>query len=224
MERTLDIDGWARRDHFHFFRTYERPFFSICADVDVTNLLARSRQPDGPSFFVTALYLALRSINAIPELRYRLRGESVIEHDRVHGGCTVLLPDDTFAFGFLDYHDSFAAFAPAAAAEIERVRTGPGGLVDQPGRDDIVFFSAIPWISFTSFEHALQLPGDSNPRVVFGRHREVAGRRQMPVSLALHHALADGLHAGRFFESFQNSLDLVSALVDQDRSAPSMGS
>jgi chloramphenicol O-acetyltransferase type A len=100
MERTVDIETWARRDHFHFFRTYERPFFSI-----------------------------------------------------------------------------------------------------------LVYFSAIPWISFTSFEHALQLPGDSNPRVVFGRHREVAGRRQMPVSLALHHALADGLHAGRFFESFQKGLD-----------------
>ncbi len=34
----------------------------------------------------------------------------------------------------------------------------------------------------------------------------------MPVSLSLHHALADGLHAGRFFENFQRELDQLKRL------------
>ena len=71
--------------------------------------------------------------------------------------------------------------------------------------------SVIPWISFTSFEHAMRSPPDSVPRFVFGRHREVGSRRCMPVSIALHHALADGFHAGLFFELFQTELQTARA-------------
>jgi chloramphenicol O-acetyltransferase type A len=45
------------------------------------------------------------------------------------------------------------------------------------------------------------------PKIVFGRHREAGGRRWMPVSVEVHHALVDGLHVGRFFERFQALLD-----------------
>jgi len=35
----------------------------------------------------------------------------------------------------------------------------------------------------------------------------VNGRRLMPVSVEVHHALVDGLHVGRFHAAFQRRLD-----------------
>ena len=34
MKTALDIESWARRDHFHFFRQFEEPFFGLTATVD----------------------------------------------------------------------------------------------------------------------------------------------------------------------------------------------
>ena len=42
------------------------------------------------------------------------------------------------------------------------------------------------------------------PKVAFGKYRDAGGRVLMPVSVEGHHALMDGLHAGRFFERLQS--------------------
>ena len=74
-------------------------------------------------------------------------------------------------------------------------------LEDPTDRDDLLFMTAIPWVAFTSFEHPeTGDPDDSVPRFAWGMCREEGGRHRMPLNLQVHHALADGLHAGRFYE------------------------
>ena len=80
MIKKLDLDSWARRETYQFFRTYEKPFFSICTDVDVSRIYRESRSAESASFFLTASHRALSAVNAVPELRYRIRGDEVIVH------------------------------------------------------------------------------------------------------------------------------------------------
>lgn len=201
----LDLAGWKRRRHFEFFRHYERPWFNLCADVDVTALVARCAEPGGPSFFLASLWLSLVAANAVEELRYRLRGDQVVVHEVIHGGSTVLMPDETFAFAYFDFDPSFPAFAEAAAPALARVTGGPGGLDPRTDSDDLIHYSMIPWVSFTSFSHArVRGQDDSVPKIVFGKHRQAGGRRLLPVSVEVHHALVDGLHVGRFYERFED--------------------
>nr|HRC84111.1 CatA-like O-acetyltransferase [Thermoanaerobaculia bacterium] len=83
-----------------------------------------------------------------------------------------------------------------------------GKLEPRWDRDDLIHYSVLPWVAFTSFAHARKHnPGDSVPKIVFGRHQDRAGRRLLPVSVEVHHALVDGLHVGRFFARFQHYLD-----------------
>ncbi|HKY59638.1 MAG TPA: chloramphenicol acetyltransferase [Gemmatimonadota bacterium] len=206
--RRLDLATWNRREHFAFYRGYDNPYFNICAPVDVTRLLERSRSEGGPSFFLGSLWASLAAVNEIEELRYRIRGEDVVVHDRVHGGSTVLVPDGTFRFGYFDYDPDFWSFAEGAASVLERVRAEMGPLEARPERDDMIHYSIIPWVAFTSFSHARRWgTDDSVPKVVFGRHQRDADADRMPVSIEVHHALVDGLHVGRFFERFQHHLD-----------------
>jgi chloramphenicol O-acetyltransferase type A len=214
MARYLDVESWKRRDHFQFYKSYDEPFFGVCADVDVTETLrlCRSRKL---SFFVATLYLSIRAVNTIEELRCRIRDGRVLVHDVVHAGSTVLRADETFGFCYFDYVEGFERFRQGAEAALGRFHEAAPGLHPEPGRDDLVYHSVLPWVSFTGFRHARHAaPGDSVPRVVFGRYREEAGRMRMPVSIDVHHALADGLHVGRLFERLQAGLDGFEALLD----------
>ena len=77
-------------------------------------------------------------------------------------------------------------------------------------RIDLIYYSVIPWVSFTSFKHANS--GDNRqtvPRMVFGKMFEDGSRRLMPFSVEVHHALMDGYHVGRYFKLFQEKLDSV---------------
>lgn len=204
----IDLETWKRREHFQFFRGYEQPFWNVTAEVDVTALLERCRQPGGPSFFLAALYLSLKAANAVEELRLRLCGDGVVLHDVLHGGSTVLRPDETFTFAYFDFAPDFPSFAETASAVLAAAREKAGGLEPRPDRDDLIHYSVLPWISFTSFAHARRRdPDDSVPKIVFGRYHERAGTQKLPVSVEVHHALVDGLHIGRFFKGFKRLLD-----------------
>ena len=206
--RRLDLTTWKRREHFAFFRGYDNPYWNLCAPVDVTRLLEHCRAPGGPSFFLGSLWASLRAINEIEELRYRIRGDDVIVHEFVHGGSTVLVPDGTFRFAYFDYDPDFATFAETAAPVLHEVRTKMGPLEARPEQDDMIHYTVIPWVAFTSFSHAHRYgTDDSVPKVVFGRHHRDGDDDRMPVSIEVNHALVDGLHVGRFFERFQRHLD-----------------
>lgn len=208
MARRLDIEKWKRRRHFEFFRDFDNPFFNLCAEVDVTDLLARCRRERDASFFAAALYGSQRAVNLIEEFHYRLDDEGVWIFDTIHCGSTVLMPNETFAFAYFDWDPRFDRFVAAVAAEIDRVRSEPPSLDPSGEREDFIRYTVIPWVSFTSFSHASRSdPDDSVPRIVFGRYHEVGGRQLMPVSVEVHHALVDGLHVGRYFEHFQEYLD-----------------
>jgi chloramphenicol O-acetyltransferase type A len=66
----------------------------------------------------------------------------------------------------------------------------------------------IPWVSFTSFKNAQRRDHTQTvPRIVFGRIFEASGKRLMPASVEVHHAVIDGIHVGTFFDTFQKLLD-----------------
>ncbi len=85
--------------------------------------------------------------------------------------------------------------------------------VDAVGRDDYLYMTAIPWVSFTSFMHPMHLqPADSVPRFAWGKFFEEGNLLKMPLNVQAHHALMDGVHMGRFYTEVQDYLhhpDLV---------------
>lgn len=209
-QRRLDLENWPRREHFHFFRDFELPFFNLCADVDVTDLLSGCRQPGGPSFFAAAAHCSLQAVNEVEEFHYRLDGDGVAVYDVIHGGTTVMMPNETFSFAYFDWDPDFDRFVATVKAEIDRVGAGPMVMEPRDEQVNLVHYSVIPWLSFTSFAHARRLvPTDSVPKIVFGRYRQSGDRQRMPVSVEVHHALMDGLHVGRFFALFEEYLAQV---------------
>jgi chloramphenicol O-acetyltransferase type A len=203
MPDYLDTEAWSRRHLFRLFKDYDDPFINVCADVDVTPLLSFVRGR-GLSLFVTYHFLSTKTANELEPFRYRLRGERVLVHERVDAGAIVLLDDDSFTFVYFDYEEDFRSFHERARAAVEKARVEPPPLDSREDRDDLIYHSVIPWVSFTSISHARDSRRQSGiPKVTFGKYRDAGGRVLMPVSVEVHHALMDGLHVGRFFERLE---------------------
>ena len=159
------------------------------------------------------VYVIARAANAIPEFRYRIRGDEVVEHDMVHPGTTILVDEDLFTFATFAYAESFVDFAAQAQEKIAYVQEHPSLDVDA-GRDDWLFMTPIPWVSFTSFMHPVHLRAPSSiPLFAWGKFFGDGERLMMPLQAQGHHALMDGLHMGRFYEKVQEILDQPSSFL-----------
>jgi chloramphenicol O-acetyltransferase type A len=200
--RTIDLQTWPRREHFKLFSAWDHPHFNMCANVDLTAFYPFVKQ-GGVSITIAIVYLIARTANGIPEFRYRLREGAVVEHEVVHPSTTILAGDDLFTFAYFDYSEDFAAFTAEARLRIDEAKAHPK-LENIPGRDDFLYMTAIPWVSFTSFTHPMHLqPPDSVPRFVWGKFFREGERLLMPFGVQAHHALMDGFHMGKYYSIIQ---------------------
>ena len=201
--RFIDMQTWPRREHFQAFNACANPHFSLCANLDLTAFRQAVKQ-SGTSFTVAMVYAISRISNGIPQFRYRIRGEAVVEHEIVHPSATILAQNDLFTFCTIEYTQDFHDFAARAAQTMAYVRAHPT-LKDDPGRDDFLFMTAIPWVSFTAFVPPGHVhPAHSIPQFAWGKLFDEGKAIKMPVNVQVHHALVDGIHVGRFFEQLQD--------------------
>ena len=207
MKQLIDLAGWNRREHFAFFSAFEEPFFGLVATVDCTRALAEAKRLGVP-FFLYYLHAALRAVNQVEALRYRVEDGRVYCYDRIHASATIGRPDHTFGFSFIEHHDALTDFLPTATAEIAAVQASQGlRLSETTSRPDVIHFSALPWVRFTGLTHARSFTyPDSCPKISVGQTYAEGAATLMPVSVNVHHGLADGYHVGQFLAAFQQRM------------------
>lgn len=207
MKHLLDLSNWNRREHFEFFSRFEEPFFGLVATVDCTLALAEAKRLGIP-FFLYYLHQALQAVNQVDALRYRVENEQVYSFDRIHASATIGRPDHTFGFSFIELHNDLEKFVREAQVEINAVQASEGlRLSPSTARLDVIHFSALPWVRFTGLTHARSFSHpDSIPKISVGRTYTEGSAILMPVSVNVHHGLADGYHVGLFLDEFQQRL------------------
>lgn len=205
MMREINLEKWARRRQFEFFKNYDYPHFNISAAIDISEAYHYTRSRN-ISLFKTILFVSMKTINSIPEFRCRIRENSVVEHTVVHPSFTVSVEEDQFSFCNADFDANIHQFFRNAADAIAKVKANPFIRSDS-GEDNRVYLTCIPWISFTGVLHPINMhPADSVPRLAWGKYIIEKESVKLPYSLQCHHALADGYHAGLFFDRFRKTI------------------
>ena len=207
MKHLIDLASWNRREHFAFFSAFEEPFFGLVATVNCTRALAEAKQLGVP-FFLYYLHAALHAVNRVEAFRYRIEDGQVYCYERIHASATIGRPDHTFGFSFIEHHYKLADFLLTANAEIAAVQASAGlRLNETTGRPDVIHFSALPWVRFTGLTHARSFTHpDSCPKISVGQTYAEGAATLLPVSINVHHGLADGHHVGQFLAAFQECL------------------
>ncbi len=208
MKTKLELDTWNRKEHFEFFGSFDEPFFGITTNLDFTKGYQKIEDLGYP-YFLFYLHKSLLAANSIEAFRYRIEDDNVYLYDKIHASPTIGREDHTFGFSFMEHHDDFGTFVSESKKEIEAVKNSKGlRHTDNAKRIDTIHYSSIPWCNFTGLSHARHFQfKDSVPKISFGKYTKVEGKLTLPVSVHVHHGLADGYHVGQYLELFQKLLN-----------------
>jgi len=204
----IDQNNWNRKQHFEFFSQFEEPFWGITTSVDITLAAIRAKEKNC-SLFIYYLYQAICASNSIENFRYRITPENkVVLYDHIGASATILRSDETFGFTYIPYAKDLHTFMHEAQNEIDRVQSTTD-LFPPQNPIDVIHYSAIPWLNFTSLSHARSFKTrDSVPKISFGKITVEDTKKYMALSIHAHHGLVDGIHIGHFVSCFQELLNL----------------
>lgn len=205
MKSKIDIDNWIRKDHFYFFNQFEEPFHGVTIKLDCTIAYQKAKKLNA-SFFLYYLYQSLVASQVVEQFRLRIEGNEVFRYDQINAAATISRPDGTFGFGDFVYDQSFDVFYTEAQKVMRRVENETG--LQASAAQNRMLFSAIPWIDFTSLSHARMFTHqDSCPRISFGKLTEHEGKKSMPLSIHVNHALVDGRALGEYIDCYQDLMN-----------------
>ena len=206
MKRKIDISSWNRKGHLEFFSAFQEPFFGITTTIDCTTAYEKAKAIQ-ISFFVYYLHKTLAAVNQIENFRYRIEGEDVFLYEEIDASATIMREDKTFGFSFMKFHKDIHEFNTIVQKEIERIQTTTG-ILTREYPENIIHFSAVPWINFTGLTHSRNFGvADSCPKISYGKRVEENGKKSMALSVTAHHGLVDGYHIGLFIEALQTELN-----------------
>lgn len=208
MKTLLDLENWNRKEHFAHFSRMEEPFFGATVEIDCTKAYETAKELK-VSFFIFYLHKTLMAVNAIENFKYRIDEGKIYIYDRIDASATIGREDGTFGFSFMEYNSDLEIFNQTALAEIERIQNTAGLFTRSFENDNLIHFSAIPWLNFTSLSHARSFTfPDSCPKISFGKMvNSENGKRTIALSVHVHHGLMDGLHVGKFVDFFQEEMN-----------------
>ena len=206
MKTEIDISNWNRKEHFEFFSAFDEPFFGITTSIDCTIAMKKAKESQIP-FFVYYLHKTLAAINSVENFRLRIENKKIYLYDEIDASATIMREDKTFGFSFMKYHEDIYEFNKIAQKEIARMQTTTG-IFTREYPENIIHFSAVPWINFSSLTHSRNFKiEDSCPKISFGKVVEENGKKTMSLAVLAHHGLVDGYHIGLFIEALQTELN-----------------
>ena len=119
--RILDMDTFARKDHFDYFRTLAYPYVGVTVTVDVTALVRECKKNQW-SFFLTFLPAAACAATAIPEFRQRIRNGGIIEYEVCPTSHTEMKEDGTYCYCTLHHDMDFPTYLSRAVQQQKACR------------------------------------------------------------------------------------------------------
>lgn len=180
---------------------------SLTADVNVTNLRAYSKK-NNLNFYPLMLWVVSKIINSHDEFKYSWDDAgNLIKWDFVSPSYTDFHADDeNFVKMVTEYSDDLFEFCSRVDKDRQLHKNERAILVNQPPN----FFdvSCLPWIKYSHFDiHVFDEGKFLAPVVTWGKFEEKDGKLIMPLTMNIHHAVADGFHLSRFFNEVQELVD-----------------
>jgi chloramphenicol O-acetyltransferase type A len=207
--KIIDIDTWRRREHFHFFKRMAYPIYNICFEIEVTKVKHFSTENSLP-FNLVMVHLSTASFNDVENFRYRIREEKVVLHDSLTPSyADAVKNSDLFRMITVPFDMDLKNFVTKAKLKSQS-QTQYFVVEDFSNNDNFVFYSAIPWISFTSVDHTRNHNrDDAMPRVSWGKYHWQENKLFLPYNIQVNHMFVDGIHLGMFKENIENRINAL---------------
>ena len=203
----IDLNQWNRGKLFQFYMDQMRIVMSLTVDIDVTTLKSYSKKT-GIGFYPLMLWVVSKVINSHDEFKFGWNKDgNLIRWDYVSPSYTDFHgEDESFTKMVTEYADDLSKFCNRVKLDRERHQNDRAVLKDQP----LNFFdvSCLPWVKYKHFDiHVFDEGKFLAPVVTWGKYEQENSRLIMPLTMNIHHAVADGFHVSRFFTEVQELID-----------------
>jgi chloramphenicol O-acetyltransferase type A len=196
MFKKIDIENWERKEHFKVF-TEKTP----CSYNIKTNSL---------KFYPYIISIIAKAVNKHAEFRtaYNSKGELGI-YDYLNPSYTVMNEqNENFISIWSAYNHDQAVTYENIIKDIDQFKNCSGISPKPDTPENVLNISAIPWVSFTGFNLNLYSGQDYFlPIFTIGKFFNQDSETLLPLSIQVHHAVADGFHVSRLINDIQNMIN-----------------
>lgn len=217
MYKIIDKSTWNRKKQFEWFQTFSNPCYGIDIEVDVTEVVKFSKESK-TSFFINFLYIVMKSLNSIEELRLRIVGKEIRLYDVIHPTYTVMTKGNVFENCANTMHNEYTLFYEECHKVIEatKCKDKVDDMYNDDSRYDVYYITCLPWLEYVGMTHPLpdhNEESSSVPRVCWGKYTEKNQRLILPFNLIVSHSLVDGYPCSKALNLLkQNCLDSYNLL------------
>lgn len=188
----VELEHYPRRRLYECFRHHPLPVLAISTAIDISDYEAAVKNR-GMRFYTTLCWLISKAINDSACFRHRIVNNVLVEFPLIHPSVVVGLDDGNISF-------ADATYTGNVHADLANLRAAMGAARSRPnqdftaGRDDRIFLTHLPWLSFTGIQHPYTPLYASIPVISTGRSFRNEGKDMLPIAVQAHHALVDGRH------------------------------
>ncbi len=215
--KKMDMSG-VREKTYNWFKTFSNSTYSCNVVMDVTKLIKYTKEHN-ESFFTNLLYIVVKGLNSIDEMRMRLVDEEPVIFEEINPAFTVMTKTGTFEnvrFKNISDYKEFYKIAHEKIdkaknqIEIEKEEYNPKNCYDE------YYITCLPWVEFTQLTHPI--PDDKSsqciPRICWGKYYEENGKYKMNLNITVSHIFVDGYPLSKTFIKIQELLDKVDEILN----------
>ncbi len=200
----LDLNTYPRRAHFDYFRSLPYPYVGTTVELDVSDVVSFCGE-HRCSFYLVFLHLAALAANGTPEFRRRIRDGGIVEYAQCPTSHTELCEDGSYCYCTLRHDMGLREYLEGTESARQACRNS--GITEDEDVESMLFISTLPDVPYTALIQPVAGGDESNPRITWGQYRrDPRGRCLMPVTVLVHHALADGSHIALFYRNLKEAI------------------
>lgn len=195
----INMNTWDRKECFNHFFNNAKCTYSITVNIDITNLYSYIKT-NKLRFYPTFTWVVSKVINNYQEFKMAFDEEGRLGFFDEIGPSYSVLNDKTKVMSdlYTSFNNVFANFYKDMENALNSYKQNTNFTTNFQNNFFIV--SCLPWFNYTSFN--VNNEGSSPflfPMVTWGKFFEEDNKIIMPVTIQVHHAVADGYHCSLFF-------------------------
>ena len=213
MVEKIDVEKMNRRKTYEWFKTFKNPTYGVNVNLDVTKLVKYTKETNS-SFFINFLFILVKCLNKVPQMRERIVNGEPVLYDVCNPGITVLTKNDTFENVRFSYVDNYHEFYNIAKENIDKAKNEEVLSNESYNLENCwneYYITSLPWINFTSVTHPI--PDDESslsvPRICIGKYVLNDNKYVMPFNITVSHVFVDGYHIYKVLKKIEDRLDNI---------------
>lgn len=195
----IDLDNWERKDRFNHFYNNAKCTYSITVNIDITNFYNYIKT-NNLTFYPAFTWVVSKVINTYDEFKITFdeKGrlgffDEISPSYSVLNDKTKIMNDLYTAFSgrFIDFYNNMRN-------DIDKYKEDNN--FKTKFQNNFFIVSCLPWFNYTAFN--VNNEGSIPflfPMVTWGKFFVENNKTIMPLTIQIHHAVADGYHCSLFF-------------------------